>query len=134
MDLLVMNGFSILHIIEVESVRFRILSVFSPTIFSTKLVSLGHPTIKQSAKASFDDLLIPFAILKSTLVCSSTSVSDPEAYLAILSRFCLAWFQFLSANSSFGTTLRIFNGCGDLDRKSTRLNSSHVKISYAVFC
>src|SRR5690606_40300190 len=24
--------------------------------------------------------------------------------------------------------------CGDLDRKSTRLNSSHVKISYAVFC
>src|SRR5690606_40099333 len=23
---------------------------------------------------------------------------------------------------------------GDLDRKSTRLNSSHVKISYAVFC
>src|SRR5690606_41778105 len=25
-------------------------------------------------------------------------------------------------------------GCGMLDRKSTRLNSSHVKISYAVFC
>src|SRR5436309_9467592 len=24
--------------------------------------------------------------------------------------------------------------CGFLDRKSTRLNSSHVKISYAVFC
>src|SRR5690606_39563145 len=24
--------------------------------------------------------------------------------------------------------------CVDLDRKSTRLNSSHVKISYAVFC
>src|SRR5690606_40041602 len=25
-------------------------------------------------------------------------------------------------------------GCDTLDRKSTRLNSSHVKISYAVFC
>src|SRR5690606_23046017 len=25
-------------------------------------------------------------------------------------------------------------GAGDIDRKSTRLNSSHVKISYAVFC
>src|SRR5690606_40971245 len=25
-------------------------------------------------------------------------------------------------------------GAGDGDRKSTRLNSSHVKISYAVFC
>src|SRR5690606_39416678 len=26
------------------------------------------------------------------------------------------------------------NVCGERDRKSTRLNSSHVKISYAVFC
>src|SRR5436309_7865293 len=26
------------------------------------------------------------------------------------------------------------DGCGREDRKSTRLNSSHVKISYAVFC
>src|SRR3712207_6890261 len=25
-------------------------------------------------------------------------------------------------------------GCGDEDRKSTRLNSSHANISYAVFC
>src|SRR2546426_4775224 len=25
-------------------------------------------------------------------------------------------------------------GCDDLDRKSTRLNSSHLVISYAVFC
>src|SRR5439155_26699105 len=25
-------------------------------------------------------------------------------------------------------------GCPDIDRKSTRLNSSHVAISYAVFC
>src|SRR5690606_41184977 len=28
----------------------------------------------------------------------------------------------------------IFGLCVGLDRKSTRLNSSHVKISYAVFC
>src|SRR5690349_23681647 len=26
------------------------------------------------------------------------------------------------------------SACWDLDRKSTRLNSSHVEISYAVFC
>src|SRR5437773_8023378 len=26
------------------------------------------------------------------------------------------------------------NGCGVVDRKSTRLNSSHITISYAVFC
>src|SRR5690606_41443751 len=28
----------------------------------------------------------------------------------------------------------VAGGLDDLDRKSTRLNSSHVKISYAVFC
>src|SRR5690606_39563741 len=37
------------------------------------------------------------------------------------------------------TTTRLLHGGGlglalELDRKSTRLNSSHVKISYAVFC
>src|SRR5690606_40145866 len=29
---------------------------------------------------------------------------------------------------------QLHGGLGGLDRKSTRLNSSHVKISYAVFC
>src|SRR5438045_5889553 len=34
-----------------------------------------------------------------------------------------------------GTAGDYFNGkYGDLDRKSTRLNSSHLGISYAVFC
>src|SRR5690554_7739417 len=31
-------------------------------------------------------------------------------------------------------TLTTYNGQVELDRKSTRLNSSHVRISYAVFC
>src|SRR5699024_12734311 len=30
--------------------------------------------------------------------------------------------------------LRVFSAAGFVDRKSTRLNSSHVSISYAVFC
>src|SRR5690349_24201903 len=30
--------------------------------------------------------------------------------------------------------LRLVDGAGVVDRKSTRLNSSHVEISYAVFC
>src|SRR5690606_40316444 len=35
----------------------------------------------------------------------------------------------------FAPTLRLrTEGTDHLDRKSTRLNSSHVKISYAVFC
>src|SRR5690606_40301287 len=32
------------------------------------------------------------------------------------------------------TSVVCFGGTGCADRKSTRLNSSHVKISYAVFC
>src|SRR5436309_7406278 len=33
-----------------------------------------------------------------------------------------------------GPTIVEIGGMNDADRKSTRLNSSHVKISYAVFC
>src|SRR5690606_40898505 len=33
-----------------------------------------------------------------------------------------------------GAVLGVAERTDDLDRKSTRLNSSHVKISYAVFC
>src|SRR5690606_2520214 len=37
-------------------------------------------------------------------------------------------------DKSLGMTNEGFRGMGIKDRKSTRLNSSHVKISYAVFC
>src|SRR5436309_12386782 len=40
-----------------------------------------------------------------------------------------------AATSPNGTPVcAMQNGPGFIDRKSTRLNSSHVKISYAVFC
>src|SRR5690606_40531568 len=39
----------------------------------------------------------------------------------------------LLARAPAGTFVVTYNGFGG-DRKSTRLNSSHVKISYAVFC
>src|SRR5688572_31408225 len=32
------------------------------------------------------------------------------------------------------SSVRLLNFGGDIDRKSTRLNSSHSQISYAVFC
>src|SRR5690606_40061686 len=44
-------------------------------------------------------------------------------------------FGWSSAPESIRTRLlRLFRLRLQLDRKSTRLNSSHVKISYAVFC
>src|SRR5690606_40878763 len=79
-------------------------------------------------------------------------VSDPSAemirsalvyapsWIATLAHRLLDVFQ--SANtltwtasplSLYGSRIHVPSGCG-IDRKSTRLNSSHVKISYAVFC
>src|SRR6266496_5542540 len=37
-------------------------------------------------------------------------------------------------SASWGSSRRGTTHCGWPDRKSTRLNSSHVEISYAVFC
>src|SRR5690606_5340924 len=44
--------------------------------------------------------------------------------------------KFRFSGLDFGAVLdgHVAFGVGPLDRKSTRLNSSHVKISYAVFC
>src|SRR6266511_5047984 len=43
-------------------------------------------------------------------------------------------FYKTSGRDNFGPPLVFIHGVGAGDRKSTRLNSSHVKISYAVFC
>src|SRR5690606_18349431 len=56
--------------------------------------------------------------------------------LAILVALVL-WHLFArgpGSASGFPTPLESAESAAGLDRKSTRLNSSHVKISYAVFC
>src|SRR5699024_12470428 len=45
--------------------------------------------------------------------------------------FALLEKRAKESNQSIGEYLKMLS---DLDRKSTRLNSSHVSISYAVFC
>src|SRR5690554_5097588 len=44
------------------------------------------------------------------------------------------WFTVLGEEISGRDVILIAGGLFLLDRKSTRLNSSHVRISYAVFC
>src|SRR5690606_41700912 len=43
-------------------------------------------------------------------------------------------FPSAHATSTTAAALLLARTTGSVDRKSTRLNSSHVKISYAVFC
>src|SRR3712207_8310130 len=44
------------------------------------------------------------------------------------------WTSLISAKRRGGSTPPPHSRSADLDRKSTRLNSSHANISYAVFC
>src|SRR5437868_9997107 len=43
-------------------------------------------------------------------------------------------FGFKRGETDYRFSLILFGGYVKIDRKSTRLNSSHVSISYAVFC
>ena len=52
---------------------------------------------------------------------------------AIIERFARIWFAIREI-LKFKFQWKFSNGESDSDRKSTRLNSSHLVISYAVFC
>src|SRR5690606_39896839 len=62
---------------------------------------------------------------------TETAVEDPDGLLHVASRIRqdrerqAQYEQLVAEHEAAGVTI---------DRKSTRLNSSHVKISYAVFC
>src|SRR5690625_4573249 len=97
-DVWLIAGFSNRHIIKFVCVLLRILSVFSPTIFSIKLEALGHPNKIHSTKIFSEARLIPLAILISTVAINSTDVSELEAYFAVLSKFSRALNKFFSAS------------------------------------
>src|SRR2546430_9163878 len=63
-------------------------------------------------------------------ICSKLYFS-PAAARWLSARY--AFFLFRSSQM-FELTLQAFKRLGPRDRKSTRLNSSHSQISYAVFC
>src|SRR5690606_40423815 len=85
----------------------------SPTRRSSDLGPAASAITGRSASATAAGSVLPTALISAgswnTTALVSRSISDHGA--------------------------RIFSAPGTrLDRKSTRLNSSHVKISYAVFC
>src|SRR5690606_39517292 len=82
------------------------------------------------------------AALRSLLNCAATcALAFSYVAFACASHACFCWpcwaphFAFATSYSpSALVSAALRCARGDLDRKSTRLNSSHVKISYAVFC
>src|SRR5699024_11995824 len=70
------------------------------------------------------DFEIDFTTLITVPTSKSPDIVISSAYLVYLILFLIAYFAILLSRF-----LVI-----KLDRKSTRLNSSHVSISYAVFC
>src|SRR5690625_5834068 len=81
-------------------------------------------------------LMAAMVIDVSWQVITRFVLGEPSAYTEELARFLLIWIGILGAAYSFRKRahlgLDLF--VRKLDRKSTRLNSSHVAISYAVFC
>src|SRR5690606_41316374 len=73
--------------------------------------------------------------LIEAIACYFESLAPREGYLTVggteTQRFRAAQYRLL--NDRFYVPLAELCGLGR-DRKSTRLNSSHVKSSYAVFC
>src|SRR5207249_7576162 len=67
----------------------------------------------------------------SVNLCHWTSLSQPTRLTLVL----LSIFRRMGSGSRIpGRSMRLCLRAGSIDRKSTRLNSSHVSISYAVFC
>src|SRR5690606_41006077 len=78
---------------------------------------------------------ITISFLRSIRSMVVTSISHRQdlgtiGYILRLMRQCgAAWAQVWKTTASMANLFTAI-----IDRKSTRLNSSHVKISYAVFC
>src|SRR5690606_526314 len=81
---------------------------------------------------------VPRAVSTHTTSPVSTGSVSSEPVLAAASRHASAPGRlsgFISATRApDSASTKVFSQSPRIDRKSTRLNSSHVKISYAVFC
>src|SRR5699024_11301843 len=76
--------------------------------------------------------------LDSFSVGLSLGIREVETLILIIlfgvTSMFLTWLGLAIARKVSGYLGKYGEMCGGRDRKSTRLNSSHVSISYAVFC
>src|SRR5436305_5277414 len=124
-----------------HSYSFSVISIFIFLflfyISSTPLFSLffffNDTAATEIYTLSLHDALPIFMLVE---VCPATG----EEQAAVKNLFLFYRYDLMPfADGSAGTTFNRFGtiadeGAANQDRKSTRLNSSHVRISYAVFC
>src|SRR5690606_41616601 len=101
-------------------------------------VSLHFPRITNVYTLSLHDALPIYIVV---FLNKADVVQDPELLelVEMETRELLTQYEYPGNDVCFDLNLRNINtyllvNIKILDRKSTRLNSSHVKISYAVFC
>src|SRR5207302_9720061 len=104
----------------------------SPTVIHEQSLdprsSLSFPTRRSSDLAVIYGLLLVNAVARTFEQPVMQSLVPVMAPRAVLGRAIAAHVSGGRLSMLLGPSL------GGVDRKSTRLNSSHVKISYAVFC
>src|SRR5690606_40374617 len=103
----------------------------SPACFFSR--SGHHRDLHSFPTRRSSDLAVPAAPALGALAAVFSTPAQ-LAHLAVLGVVCSA-FAYLAMNACQPKVTAAEAGmiyC--IDRKSTRLNSSHVKISYAVFC
>src|SRR5690625_6610150 len=114
-----LNNFPLLSILfSTKNTGALFPSVFSLHYYLTIVCSRSGPTEKMATSIPISSsivLIYVFAFSGSSSKCSTVVISSSQP------------------SSCLYTGLHCFNSF-KLDRKSTRLNSSHVAISYAVFC
>src|SRR3712207_6075956 len=80
----------------------------------------GHPTYN-----------LPTALVSNTLDYGKFNILDTTEYIKGVFP---VWEQLGFSFDAIATGFIVSELQADIDRKSTRLNSSHANISYAVFC
>src|SRR5690625_6278214 len=104
-------------VIKPRAIEIDKKATFPEDIFQQmgELGLMGIPFPEKYGGSGGDTLSYALAVEQIAQVCGSTALS-------------------YAANVSLGASPLYYFGTEAQDRKSTRLNSSHVAISYAVFC
>src|SRR5205085_11561690 len=93
----------------------------TPTIYTLSLHD-ALPIFLNTQTASFNSATNFTVGSAPTAIVTGDFNNDGKLDLAVVNK------------GSNNVSILLGNGAGSLDRKSTRLNSSHSQISYAVFC